>query len=501
MSVANPYFLSQHVGQIISDVNYKENLRRTYDIHDTIYGLYPQISTFCQFQMAMNRAPTTDKLMIWEEEREQSTRQLFKVETAIAENAATTQLGDGTFAGRDDSNTMTLLATGRTDEFGRLRSEDVRPIWFEKNKTIAVAAKLKKTKGGTAKDVALLCKIVTVANHASKADTMQLGVTVLAVDGQRYSDYKESDDYLIYIPANSQGFAVGSVWGEASRAPDGHRDFIYANEAYLQIFKEAAPLMSGTQLAMKNRGYMHEWDRNWRNTMYRYKLQIANAFLFNTGYYSETFGQPLHAGATDPAADRATWGIIPYIKRYGYTASMDYQNTYYDHFVDLLEQFFQPEKGLQGMNVTLFASRKIVSWFAKIGNHSFMHNSMEAASGARINDQTTLTGARGPFGFWVMSLNTRWGTVNIIEEPLLRGPYEDTCFMTTMEHLAYRFLPGREAKVMTDVQDNDIDGRKDMILGEVGLQVRMPETHMVIEFTNANTAFQTPSRWNYGKVA
>jgi len=35
---------------------------------------------------------------------------------------------------------------------------------------------------------------------------------------------------------------------------------------------------------------------------------------------------------------------------------------------------------------------------------------------------------------------------------------------------------------MTNVQNNDVDGRKDMILTEAGLEIALPETHAVLKF-------------------
>ena len=509
MSVANPYFLSQHVGSIISDVQYRENLRREYDIHDVIYGLYPEISSFCQFQMSLNRAPTTDKLMVWQEEREQSARQLFKVKAAVAADVV-----DDSFTGRGraSGNDITLTVACRTDKYGRLLGSDQIPIFLEAKKTILFTGQTRLTSAAdsTYKNVPVIAQILDngVTRRTSNSDA-QINVQILSIDGYKPTDttyFPTSGATKTFrVQANAQGFMLASNWAEATRAPDGHRDFIYANEAYLQIFKEAVPLMSGTQLAMKNRGYMHEWDRTWRNAMYRFKLQMANAFLFNTGYYNEeTFGGTLQSGETsDPGnADRATWGIIPYVTRYGFTADLNYQSTYYDHFVDLLETYLDPAKGMADTNVVLYCSRKIANWFSKIGQNNFYANSLSSAGpDTRVNDAATLTGQRGPFGFWMNTLNTRWGNVTIVADNLIRGPYEDVAFMTTMEHTAYRFLPGREAKVMSSVQDNDIDGRKDMILGEVGLQVRMPEMHMVLEFNNAAGGLSGLDRWDYSRVA
>jgi hypothetical protein len=51
----------------------------------------------------------------------------------------------------------------------------------------------------------------------------------------------------------------------------------------------------------------------------------------------------------------------------------------------------------------------------------------------------------------------------------------------------YRPLIGnghnRDTYIKTNVQENDIDGRKDMILTEAGLEIDLPETHGLIKFS------------------
>ena len=36
---------------------------------------------------------------------------------------------------------------------------------------------------------------------------------------------------------------------------------------------------------------------------------------------------------------------------------------------------------------------------------------------------------------------------------------------------------------MTNVQNNNVDGRKDMILTEAGLEISLPETHGILKWS------------------
>jgi hypothetical protein len=71
-------------------------------------------------------------------------------------------------------------------------------------------------------------------------------------------------------------------------------------------------------------------------------------------------------------------------------------------------------------------------------------------------------------------------------EPLFRGPYENTAIMVDLNNVAYRPLVGngvsRDTQIITNVQDQNVDGRKDMILTEAGLEISLPETHTVLQF-------------------
>ena len=84
-------------------------------------------------------------------------------------------------------------------------------------------------------------------------------------------------------------------------------------------------------------------------------------------------------------------------------------------------------------------------------------------------------------------VNTIFGNLHFIADPLLRGPWEDYCAAVDMKNVAYRPLVGngisRDTMIETNVQDNGIDGRQDMVLTEAGLEISLPETHAVLKFS------------------
>ena len=70
--------------------------------------------------------------------------------------------------------------------------------------------------------------------------------------------------------------------------------------------------------------------------------------------------------------------------------------------------------------------------------------------------------------------------MKVIYDPLLEGSYNGYGFVLDPENIRYAYLDGRDTKLYTDIQDNDIDGVIDEYLTECSLELRLPKTHMMI---------------------
>ena len=94
---------------------------------------------------------------------------------------------------------------------------------------------------------------------------------------------------------------------------------------------------------------------------------------------------------------------------------------------------------------------------------------------------------QGKFGHKVTQISTIYGDLNMVAEPLLRGPYEDYAVMIDLKNVNYRPLVGngvnRDTHIVTNIQNNDVDGRQDQILTEAGLEISLPETHCVLKWS------------------
>ena len=283
---------------------------------------------------------------------------------------------------------------------------------------------------------------------------------------------------------------VGSAFAEASTAPDGWVDKISDAEFYMQIFKTSVPLMSGSAQATKYRGFADEYQRLYTQHVMSHKMDIENAMLFGSGSYTSQ-------------DQRYSWGIVPFIELMGGKAfAIDASTDGYDKMVDIMQSFFAPEIG-NSNNKLCLTSRKVIAWLSKLGSAtsgSFIYNSL--GSGMDMVGATAGTNASSsnPYSVAVdvksskfapvpiTAVQTAFGTFNFVAHPLFRGHAEDKCAVIDLANVAYRPLVGnglnRDTFVETNIQDNSVDGRKDQIITECGLEIMLPETHALLTFSN-----------------
>tara|TARA_R110002012_G_scaffold52941_2_gene136023 strand:+ start:810 stop:2153 length:1344 start_codon:yes stop_codon:yes gene_type:complete len=271
-------------------------------------------------------------------------------------------------------------------------------------------------------------------------------------------------------PANNKGQVIGSSWAEGSKSPVGWEDILTDSEGYCQIFKTGMNLFSGTAMATRYRGISDEYKRVWTEKLMEHKMDLEQAFLFG-------LGNATHGALTT----RYTHGIVPFTETYGKVYNMSYASSGYDAFLDAMEDLFAPESGNSG-NKLVLASRKVITYLNKLGSGSFLNNSV-GSSQYKLDVQNI----PGAFGHQVTMVNTIYGNLHFVAEPLLRGPWENYCVAVDMANVAYRPLSGngisRDTFIETNIQDNDEDGRRDQIITEAGLEISLPETHAVLKFS------------------
>ena len=414
--------------------------RRIYNFGERVAELAPQQSPFFVYLSKVAKESTDDPVFKFLEQRHQWQRRNFELKTAIGSNIA------------KGSDSAELKMVCNYDKFGRKTSGTAAPQYFVVNQVIRLAGKAFKVK--------------SVENVGSGIDSTYNASTVATYSSVKLTALEASGT----IAAGKEGQIIGSSWGEATIDPDGWKDELYTREGYCQIFKTGIQLFSGTALATRYRGRPDEYRRVWSGKLMEHKMDIEHAMLFGVGASDESGAGPV----------RYSHGIVPYTLAHGKNYAFSYGSSTYDTFIDAMENFFAPESGNSGDKLVL-ASRKIMAWLSKLSGDGFLKNTVGSSS-YKLDVQNI----QGAFGHQVTKVNTLFGNLHFVAEPLFRNQDDNLAIAIDMANVKYRPLAGngvsRDTHIITNVQDNNMDGRKDIVLTEAGLEISLPETHALMTF-------------------
>ena len=442
--------------------------RRVFNFGDRVAELAPAQSPFFVYLSKVGKKPTNDPVFKFLEQRHSWQRRHFQVNGVKTTSAAASD-AVGNFSIDD------LVLDCNIDGYGRTAAGSA-PDFIQVGAMIVVEGSYSVggAHGGDEVPVEAYFKVdtkdsstqyhVTYIKSLYKNTKGANATTVAATTSGLVSEHANSKLRLV---DDADGMVIGSSWAEGTLAPTGWRDELYDREGYCQIFKTGIETFSGTTLATEYRGIPNEFRRVWTEKLMEHKMDLERAMLMGVGKASES-GTP----------ERHTWGIMPYTQAYGKNYVLDYSANGYDQFIDIAEDLFHPESGNTGSKLML-ASRKVISWMNKLAASNFLGNTVGT-------DQYRLDVANvpGAFGHTVTKVNTIFGDFHLVQEPLLKGVYEDYAIVVDMKNVAYRPLAGngqsRDTQIKTNIQSPDLDGRKDMILTEAGLESSLPETHAVI---------------------
>ena len=420
--------------------------RRIYNFGERVSELAPQQSPFFVYLSKVAKEATDDPVFKFLEQRHQWQRRNFISKTD----------NDGTAL--DASDTLKVVCD--YDKFGNDLTlgggtNTAAPQYLLVGQVVRIGGKAMRITSVTAGNG------VSAAYDDSDADTYT-SITVKALETVAEGD----------IEVGTQGQVIGSAWAEGSTDPEGWKDELYSREGYCQIFKTAIQLFSGSSLATRYRGRPDEYRRVWADCLMQHKMDIEHAMLFGIGKSDE-------AAAGGPV--RYSHGIVPYTEANGKVFNFTYANTDYDAFIDAMEDFYAPESGNSGDKLVL-ASRKVLAYLNKLGSNGFLNNSIGSSS-YKIDMQNI----QGQFGHEVTKINTIFGNLHFVAEPLFRGQDENLAIAIDLANVKYRPLQGngvsRDTHIMTNIQNNNVDGRKDMVLTEAGLEISLPETHAVMKWS------------------
>lgn len=474
--MAYTYKYSVGTGNTLNSATSLDQTRRMFNFSERLAELAPAMSPLFVYLNKVAKKPTDDPVFKMMEQRHQWQRRNFEMYAAITP-------GEEVYGTAIDAGSDFYLCC-HYDKYGRTVTTDQPCPFILPGQVIAI-----KNDDGD---------IVRLQISASAVLTNYAGATFSDPGADDVYHFTDTDDQTGYtfisgemltpvggtaaaiaitstdvFSDGNKGQVLGSAWAEGSTAPEGWEDRLYDREAYCQIFKTSINLFSGTSLATKYRGISNEYKRVWQEKLMEHKMDMEQSFLFNIGQAaaSETSGTPT----------RYSWGIVPYTEAYGKQYNFTYGSSGYDAFLDAMEDFFAPEGGNSGSKLVL-ASRKVITYLNKLGSGGFLDNTIGASQ-----YKLDVKSIPGNFGHTLTKVSTIFGDLFFAPEPLFRGPWEDYAVAIDLKNIAYRPLVGngvnRDTHIITNVQDNDIDGRKDLILTEAGLEVSLPETHAILKFS------------------
>lgn len=417
-----------------------DNNRRLFNFGDRVHLLAPSDTPFFTYVSSMSKVPTDDAVFKMLEERDQTFRRTMKLKGAKTSTAHTNGTQQTNYAKFDSD----------IDIYGKKVTTPVVPKFVLNGQIVAM-----KDTAGTVRHFKVSDTPDLTADTSTAAE---LDLTPLFTATCAFDD-------------NTKVEIIGSAFAEATGAPAGWKDELFDREGYTQIFKTVVPVFSGTSLATRYRGHADEYKRVWNKKIKEHKVDIEKAIMFGLGRSDEASSGP----------ERHTHGIVTFTEANGQVFDMTYGGSIYDDFLDVSETFFAPESGIPNGERYVFASRSIITWLNKIGQSSFLGNTVGNAQ-----YRMSIDNVKSKFGHVVTTVTTLWGTWHFMAHPFLRGPWEEYAIAVDMSNVSYRPLSAngvnRDTHVKLNIQANDSDSRQDQILTEAGLEVRLPETHAIFKF-------------------
>jgi hypothetical protein len=426
--------------------------RRLFNFSDRVAELAPDESPFFVYLSKVAKVPTDDPQFRFLEDR-----------TKIS-------MTDRSFV-LDGSHSIPAAGSSITYTVEESAGSETSVDFLIKGMVFAVGYE----ESSTAETIIVRIESAPVDNGS---DTSFVGKTISSKDGETETGGDETKCQVI-----------GTSFVEGSGAPDVFSEELSSDSGLTQIFKTACE-MSNTARATRYRGYADEFQRIWNLKLREHKIDIERAMLF---------GQQATVGGI-----QYTEGIVGHIIKNGtavsgtnnlsyssgapYFRSASQSELTYDRILSDFEVVYDPARGGSDAKLAL-ASLPVITFFNKLGADAFLNKSLVDGTSTGVNDVSNLRynmqKSVGSFGHTVLQVETIHGTMNLVKEPLFRGFSSGFLCMVDMDNVSYRPLVGngvnRDTQIMTNVQSADEDLRKDMILTEAGLEVSLPESHMLIQ--------------------
>jgi hypothetical protein len=302
---------------------------------------------------------------------------------------------------------------------------------------------------------------------------------------------------MVALGDNDKCYVITTMFEEGSYSPEAFHDDLEVVWNSCGIQRTSLEITGTAAKNTKLRGWSNELGRIRTGKSWEHKLQISRGLLRgvrvggtgmkNLATGAGMAGDAVNAHHTDPSNStpiRSTMGLISAIYRYGATSGPKKNifevaaGTYnYDMFVDDARQIFR-FMPLGGVEKTAFCGSRSLSYWSKLGSQSFIN-------------KTGFTGMTlEPFvkdesmGFNFRRLVTPSGSIRLVPEPALDGPYENMMLIADAANLGVKV--SESTKINLDIKkENAYDGIKDEYYTDLGLMINLIETQQAFVITGA----------------
>lgn len=327
-----------------------------------------------------------------------------------------------------------------------------------------------------------LVQLQPVPNGAGTATFILKGIVTTIVDGTRI-EVRWLEAYTsVSNDTDANGLEALVIGNAASEAQVGAALAPYQLplniKNYTQIFRTPFQF-SGTVLKT---GLKYDrtgpYKDKAKDATIQHAIEMEKAFHFGV--------QQLYIDSSTGLPTRLTGGLEWYLRQW--ELGTVYGNTAATADTDDTKRIITNSAG----TMTLAQFNTYMERLFRVTNNVAQEKLCLCGSGylARVNDLFVGKGvlkidedAKSKFGWDIVSHLLPWGMVHYKTHPLYtqNATLRNCAFYIDVWNLIYRYMDGRDTTLLKMRQPNNADYREDEWLGECGLELRFPESHMFIK--------------------
>lgn len=327
-----------------------------------------------------------------------------------------------------------------------------------------------------------IVKLEPVPNGAANANNTLLGIVTLIVNATSF-EVRWLEAYAsVSNDTDADSIEILVVGNAASEAQVGAGLAPYVTplniKNYTQIFRTPFQF-SGTVLKT---GLKYDrtgpYKDKAKDATLQHAMEMEKAFIFQP--------QQLYIDGTTGLPTRITGGIIWYLRQW--EAGTVYGNTAATSDTDDNKRIIENSTGA----MTLATFNKYMERLFRVTSNQSQEKLVLCGTGflARINDLFAGKAvlhlnmeAKQKFGWDIVSHLTPFGMVHYKTAPLFtqNATLRNSGLFLDVWNLIYRYMDGRDTVLLKMRQPNNADYREDEWLGECGLELRFPESHLYIK--------------------